>query len=57
VITEEAVVELEAEDEQALHERIAAEDYHEDELQPASADFFIEDIECLDEDPDEDDDT
>ena len=53
VITHEAGVELEAENEEALCDRIADEDYHQDQLLPRSADVFIDDIENLDENTDD----
>lgn len=49
--TRKGVVELEAEDEDDLEEQIAEEGYFEDKLSSGTADAFIEDIECLDEDP------
>jgi hypothetical protein len=45
------IVELDADDEEDLEERIAEEGYFEDKLRPQAAAAIIEDIECLDEAP------
>jgi hypothetical protein len=56
-IAYQGTVELEAVNEHILQGRIADAGYFEDRLQSRTADAFIEGIECLDEDPDEDEGT
>jgi hypothetical protein len=49
-ITRKGVVQLEAEDEEALQDRIADEGYFEDVLECVDVTALIEDVECLDDD-------